>query len=89
MTVGEDVTFTVYVDYGGAAYPADEINQVKYLLYDANGEIVDVGVADFVAEGEYAFTISTDVAGAHKVEVAVLAIPVSIPSFSTFEFVAE
>jgi peptide/nickel transport system substrate-binding protein len=89
VTVGEDAAYTVYVDYGGAAYPANEIGEVKYLLFDATGEIVDVGQADFVAEGEYTFTVSTAAAGAHKVEVAVLAIPVSIPSFSTFEFVAE
>jgi peptide/nickel transport system substrate-binding protein len=89
VTVGDDASYTVYVDYGGAAYPADEIGEVKYLLFDASGEIVDVGTADFVAEGEYTFTISTAAAGAHKIEVAVLAIPVSIPSFSTFEFVAE
>ena len=50
---------------------------------------MDVGVADFVAEGEYTFTVSAAAEGAHKLEVAVLAIPVSIPSFSTFEFVAE
>jgi peptide/nickel transport system substrate-binding protein len=89
VTIGEDAAFTVYVDYGGMAYPADEIGEVKYLLFDASGEIVDVGVADFAAEGEYTFTVSAAAEGAHKIEVAVLAIPVSIPSFSTFEFVAE
>jgi peptide/nickel transport system substrate-binding protein len=89
VTIGEDAAFTVYVDYGGMAYPADEIGEVKYLLFDSSGEIVDVGVADFAAEGEYTFTVSAATEGAHKIEVAVLAIPVSIPSFSTFEFVAE
>ncbi|MFW9817939.1 MAG: ABC transporter substrate-binding protein, partial [Candidatus Thorarchaeota archaeon] len=89
VTAGAAASFTVFVDYGGAAYPADEISEVKYLLYDASGEIVDVGTADFVAEGEYGFTVTPATAGAHKIEVAVLAIPVSIPSFSTFEFVVE
>jgi peptide/nickel transport system substrate-binding protein len=89
VAAGSAATFTVYVDYGGAAYPSDEISEVKYLLYDASGEIVDIGTADFVAEGEYSFTVTPATAGAHKIEVAVLAIPVSIPSFSTFEFIAE
>lgn len=94
VTIGSEATFSVYVTYEGEAYPGDEIAQVKYLLFDATGAIVEVGEADFVADGEYAVNLSADstallTAGSGKLEVAVVAIPVAIPSFGAFEFVAE
>jgi peptide/nickel transport system substrate-binding protein len=94
VAIGEEAAFDVFVTFAGEAYPANEISEVKYLLFDAAGEIVEVGNATAVAEGQYLVTLSADttgmlVAGANKLEVAVLAIPVSVPAFSTLEFVTE
>jgi peptide/nickel transport system substrate-binding protein len=94
VTIGEAVDFNVYVTYEGAAYPADEIDNVKYLLFDASGEIVEVGQATLVTDGEYVVSLSADStallsSGSGKLEIAVVAIPVAIPTFGSFEFVAE
>jgi peptide/nickel transport system substrate-binding protein len=89
VTVGQENTFTVFVDYEGAPYPMTEVLEVKYLLFDPTGELIEVGPAEMVTEGEYEFTLSVDGDGAYKVEVAAIVIPVSIPSFATLEFVAE
>ena len=82
----------MFVTFQGEAYPADEIKEVKYLLYDATGEVVSTGTATLVADGQYSVVIPADVttkleAGANKVEVAVIPFTVAIPTFQSFEFV--
>ena len=94
VAIGEPAAYDVFVTYGGEVYPAAEISEVKYLLFDATGELVEVGNAEEVTDGEYLLTLSGEttallVTGANKLEVVVLAILVSIPSFSTLEFVTE
>lgn len=94
VTVGDEATFDVLVSFEGAAYPSDEITSVSYLLYNAEGALVETGAAELSAEGHYVVTLSADTtaalgAGSNKLEVAVVAIPVSIPAFATFDFVTE
>ncbi len=94
VTVGTEAAFDVFVTFAGEAYPADEIASVKYILYNAAGDIVEVGEAAPVADGQYSVTLSAETtnalgAGSNKLEVAVVAIPVSVPAFATFEFVTE
>jgi peptide/nickel transport system substrate-binding protein len=94
VTIGEEATYTVYVTFAGDPYPDDEIATVKYMLFDATGEIVEVLEATSVGGGAFEFTLSAETtgalpAGSNKLEVAVVVIPVSIPSFSSLEFVTE
>lgn len=92
VTAGAEATFDVFVTYRDEPYPADEIEAVKYLVFDAAGTLVTTGEAELVADGEYRVALSADVteqmeAGAAKLEVAVSSKVVSIPRFGTFEFV--
>jgi len=92
IKIGDEATFTVYVNYADAPYPQAEIKFVKFLLYDATGEIITVGAGEAVADGQYTITLPADItsqlaAGANKLEVAVGPYPVAIPTFATFEFV--
>ena len=92
VTIGSEATFDVFVTFQGEAYPADEIKEVKYLLYDATGAVVSVGTATAVAEGQYSVVIPADVtaklaAGANKIEVAVIPFTVAIPTFQSLGFV--
>jgi peptide/nickel transport system substrate-binding protein len=94
VTIGEEATFDVFVTYKGEPYAGTDISFVKYMVFDAEGTLVLVGEAEFVADGQYLVTISAEdsaalAAGANKLEVAVAPIPVAIPSFGTFEFVTE
>jgi peptide/nickel transport system substrate-binding protein len=93
VIVGQEASFDVTVTYNNEAYPADEIGGVKYLVFNSNGDLVATGDAEFVADGQYSFTLGADVtggleAGANRIEVAVVSKVVSIPSFATFEFVS-
>jgi len=90
--IGDEATFDVLVTFKGDPYPQAEIKQVKYLLYNAKGEVVSVGLAAAVADGQYKVTIPADVtskleAGSNKLEVAVVPLTVSVPTFVSFEFV--
>jgi hypothetical protein len=94
VTIGEEATFDVFVTFKDDAYPSDEITGVKYLLFNAASELVEVGQAELVAEGQYSVTLSAETtaaleAGANKLEVVVSAIPVSIPAIGAIEFVSE
>ncbi len=93
VVAGTEAAFDVYVTYDGAAYPADEIESVKYLVFDANGALAASGDAEMVADGQYAINLSADqtsalTEGASKLEVVVVSKLVSIPTIVDFEFVA-
>ncbi|MBC7877337.1 MAG: ABC transporter substrate-binding protein [Anaerolineales bacterium] len=92
VVIGEEATFDLFVTFNDAAYPQDEIKFVKYLLYNANGEVVTVGEAAVVADGQYQIVLPADVtakleAGSNKLEVAVAPLTVAIPTFTSIEFV--
>ncbi len=91
VKIGDTATFDITVTYKGDPYPQSEIKQVKYLLYDATGAVVDTGIANAVADGHYQVVLSADVtsklaAGADKIEVAVVPLPVSVPTFVSMDF---
>ncbi len=90
---GKEATFDVAVTFKDQPYAQSDIKQVKYILYDATGAVVEVGDASFVSEGQYQVTLSADTisklpTGSARLEVAVVPIPVAIPAFTSFDFVA-
>ena len=92
MKIGEEVTFDVFVTFNGEPYAAAEIKQVKFLLYNAQNEIVKVAEAVAVEDGLYsvvldAATTAALEAGSNKLEVAVVPFTVSQPTFTSVEFV--
>jgi len=92
VTIGEEVTYEAFVTFQGEPYASDEIKEVKYLLFDATNALVSSGPAEMVDEGVYAVTLSADQtgaleAGSNKLEIVVVPLTVSVPTFSAFEFV--
>lgn len=92
VVLPNEFAFDVYVTFEGEVYPADEIKEVKGLLYDATGQIVSVLSGEMVEDGYYTITVPADIAGkmeagASKVEVVVVSNVVAIPSFVAFKFV--
>jgi peptide/nickel transport system substrate-binding protein len=92
LKVGEETIFDINVTFNDEPYAQADIKQVKYLLYDATGTVVSSGDATFAEEGHYQVVLSADVtskleAGSAKLEVAVVPIPVAIPSFTSLDFV--
>ncbi len=92
VTIGSEASFDVFVTFKGEPYPQKDIKEVKFLLYDATGAIVKVSTAEAVADGQYKITLTAEdtgklAAGSNKLEVAVVSLAVSVPTFTTFEFV--
>ncbi|MYC96524.1 MAG: ABC transporter substrate-binding protein [Caldilineaceae bacterium SB0661_bin_32] len=89
---GDEATFEVMIDFGGDAYAIDDIDEVKYLVFDALGDLALTGTAEAVEDGLWQITLSAEEtagleSGANKLEVAVAPLRVSIPTFSSLEFV--
>ena len=94
VIIGEEAVFDVFVTFQDENYPSEEINEVKFLLFDSAGEIIEVGQAELVDEGMYNVVLSPETtaqleSGGNRLEVAIIALPVSVPSFGAFEFVSE
>jgi peptide/nickel transport system substrate-binding protein len=92
VKAGEEAVFDALVSFKGAPYAQADIEQVKYILYDATGAVVEVGAAEFAEEGRYQVTLGSEVTGALptgsvRLEVAVVPIPVAIPAFTSIDFV--
>jgi peptide/nickel transport system substrate-binding protein len=91
---GEEAVLSVFVSYEGEAYPLVDIDNVKYLLFDSTGAMVEVGAALAVEDGLFEITLTSEQtaaleAGASRIEVIVVPIVVSIPTLEAFEFVVE
>jgi peptide/nickel transport system substrate-binding protein len=92
VTIGQEAVYDVFVTFQGAPYPTADINEVKYLVYDATGAVVSTGTATEAGDGQYAITLPADVtseleAGANRLEVAVIPFVVAVPTFQSIEFV--
>jgi peptide/nickel transport system substrate-binding protein len=92
VVIGEEAKFDVTVTFKDAPYPAAEITSVKFLIFDATGVLVADGLAELVSDGSYTVTLTAEqsaalTAGATKLEVAVVPLLVSLPTFATYEFI--
>jgi peptide/nickel transport system substrate-binding protein len=92
VTIGEEASFDVFVDLGDEPYPAADIQEVTYLVFDATGAQAASGVAEAAGDGLYTITLGSDVTGAlvegsNRLEVVVVSKLVALPSLATFEFV--
>ena len=93
VKAGEEAVFDVTVSFKDDPYLQSDVRRVKYILYDATGAVVTVGDATAIADGQYqvtldAATTSSLPTGSARLEVAVVPIPVAIPSFTSLDFVA-
>lgn len=92
VTAGEEALFDVFVDFEGEPYPAEDINSVTYLLFDATGEMVETGEATAVEDGLWEVVLPADTtealeAGSTRLEVVVASNVVALPSLASYEFV--
>ena len=92
VSIGSEAVFDAYVTFKEEPYANADISEVKYLLFNANGDLVASGAAEANGEGQFLVTLGADItskleAGSNKLEVIVVSSVVSIPSFASFEFV--
>lgn len=92
VTIGEEATYEVWVEFDGAPYPVEDISEVKYLVFDARGELAEVGVAEAIEDGYWEFTLSSDLTagleeGSNRLEIVVVSLRVAVPGFDSLLFV--
>lgn len=93
VTIGEEAVYDVFVSLpDGEAYPAADVSEVKYLLFDATGTLAATGVADNVADGLWEVVLDADTTGAlaegsNRLEVVVISTRVALPSSDSLEFI--
>ncbi len=92
VKIGGEATFDVDITFKGEPYAIADVDQVKYMIFDAKGNLAFVGAATAVADGKWQVKLTADVtskleAGSNRLEVAVVVKPVSIPVFASTQFV--
>jgi peptide/nickel transport system substrate-binding protein len=92
VKAGDEVVFDIYITFKGEAYAAEDMDQVKILVFDANGDLILSDVAAAVEDGLWQLTLSPDETsllevGSNRMEVAAASKLVSFPTFTSVEFV--
>jgi len=92
VTIGNEATFDVAITFMGEPYAIADVEQVKYLIVDAKGQLAYVGQAEAVEDGLWLVTVPADVtngleAGSNRLEIAVVLKPVALPAFGSLQFV--
>jgi peptide/nickel transport system substrate-binding protein len=94
VTIGEEAVYDIFVDFQGEPYAADDIFMVKYLVFNAVGELVQVGEADLVEDGHYQATLGADLtggleAGSNQFAAIVVSKRALVPVTETWQFVTQ
>jgi peptide/nickel transport system substrate-binding protein len=92
VTIGEEAVFDVYIDAFGEPYAVNDINSVTYLLFDAQGNLVEQGLAEVDSDGLWVVTLSADTTsglaeGSNRLDVVVASNVVALASLTEFPFV--
>lgn len=92
VAIGEEAVYDVYVTFEGAPYATADLEQVKFLVFDATGAVAHVGAATPAEDGRWEVTLTEEVtgklsAGSNKLEVIVVSKRVAVPSFGSMQFV--
>lgn len=92
VTVGEEAAYDVMINFNDEPYAVSEIDTVKYLVFDAVGELAFTGEAEAIEDGLFQVVLSADQTsgletGANRLEIAVVPTTVSVPTFASVEFV--
>jgi len=92
VKIGDEAVYDVMITFKDAPYPVSEVKQVKFMVYNAKGEVVTVSEATAVEDGHFQVTLTKDMtsaleAGSNKLQVAVIVLPVAVPTFASIDFV--
>jgi peptide/nickel transport system substrate-binding protein len=94
VTMGAQAVFDVEVTFKDEPYAIRDIDQVRYLVFDATGELAIVGDAEAVDDGLWEAVLSANdtsnlPAGSNRLEVVVVSKRVAVPSSDALTFVTE
>lgn len=92
VTVGQDAAFDVLVTFDDAPYAMADIEQIKYMVFDAKSALAMVGEAEAVEDGKWQVKLGKEAtgkleAGSNRLEVVVVSKLVAVPTFASAQFV--
>lgn len=92
VRIGAEAVYDVAVTFQGKPYPVALVENVKYLVFDARGELALTGTAQAVGDGLWRIVLTGAQtgrlpAGSNRLEVIAVPRVVSIPSFESVVFV--
>ena len=92
MNQGTEAVFEAWVTFEGEPNPADDISEVKYLVFDSAGELAASGVAEPVEDGLWEIVLDAETTealpeGSTRIEAVAVSLFVAVPSFSDLQFV--
>jgi peptide/nickel transport system substrate-binding protein len=92
VTIGAQAVFDIEVTFNNEPYAIRDIDQVRYLVFDATGELAIVGDAEAVDDGLWEVVLSASdtgnlPAGSNRLEVVVVSKRVAVPSSDALTFV--
>jgi peptide/nickel transport system substrate-binding protein len=92
INIGSVAAFDVLVSFKDAPYPDEYLDSIPFLLYDAEGNLVDKGSAEFVEEGLYVINLTAEMTaklkeGTSQIEIIGVSNVVSVPVFTRVTFV--
>ena len=84
----------MFVDFAGEPYAVDDIDMVKYLVFDATGAMAFKGDAEAVEDGYWQVVLSADAtggleAGSNQLAVIVVSKRALVPITETLQFVSQ
>ena len=92
ITIGDEATYDVFIDFDGEPYAIEDISEVKFLVFDASGTMAVVGEAEAIEDGLWQIVMPADVTaeleeGSNRLEVIVVSRLVALPSTDALLFV--
>lgn len=92
LQVGSAAEFEIKATFRGEPYPTEDIDFVKFLIFDARGELAFSGEAEAAQAGLWKVKLDAEqtarlAAGSNRLEVIVVSKAVSIPVFEEYVFV--
>jgi peptide/nickel transport system substrate-binding protein len=94
VTIGQEATFDIFVTFQDEPYAVDDIDIVKYLVFDATGELAIVGEGEPVEDGHWQAVLGADLtgdlgAGSNRFAAIVVSKRAVVPIKETLEFVTQ
>jgi len=94
VTIGDEATYDVFVTFQGEPYAIADIMMVKYLVFDATGELAYVGEVAAVEDGLWQIVLSADVtgaleAGSNQLVAIVVSKRALLPMTDSIQFVTQ
>ena len=93
VTIGEAAEFKINVSFKGSAYPAKDIDFVKFLVFNSKSEVILSTNAELIQDGEWVAKLPAEKSkelkpGTNRLEVAVTPKIVSLATFESVRFVS-